>query len=145
MTPTLFYGHGLDSVWPWRKDDLSMARKTIAHGHSHDIGAGNALWAKKPCQEAKETFNARLSWGLSPPDRFLGVPCPIATMMQHQVPSSIWNSANIDNCEKWFLAIIAIIKDHLPCSAAKSQRSTKSILTSVSASAMPPSRLNAAF
>ena len=51
MTPILFYDHGLDSVWPWRKDDLAMARKTIAHGHSHDIGAGNALWAKNYVRE----------------------------------------------------------------------------------------------
>ena len=34
MTPILFYGHGLDSVWLWRKDDLSMARKKIAHEKS---------------------------------------------------------------------------------------------------------------
>ena len=46
----LFYDHGLDSVWSWRKDNLSMKRKKIAHGHSYDIGAENALWAKKLCQ-----------------------------------------------------------------------------------------------
>ena len=30
-----------------------------------------------------------------------------------------------DNCAKWFLSIIAIIKDHLLCSAAKPPRSTE--------------------
>ena len=137
MDSTLF-GRGAKTICPWRGRRLRMDTPTT-------LAPGMLFGPKKPRQEAKETFNARLSWGLSPPDRFLGVPCPIATMMQHQVPSSIWNSANIDNCEKWFLAIIAIIKDHLPCGAAKSQRSTKSILTSASASAMPRSRLNAAF